>query len=104
MTGPRITWSKEYPVWSKSSGPSGFGPKNTLTRLKVGEKRVKNKLKASCQDLLPRVMQLTDCFLEHIKGWQAHHPLWESIPLDNCQGIKGILLVVCLGVDLVKSH
>ena len=33
-------------------------------------------------------MQLTNCFLERIKGWQAHHPLWESIPLDNCQGLK----------------
>ena len=41
-------------------------------------KGVKNKLKASCQDLQHGVVQLTDCFLECIKGWQTHHPLWES--------------------------
>ena len=52
-------------------------------RLKVGEKRVKIKLKASCQVLRPGVMQLTSCFLVRIKGWQAHHPLCESIPLDK---------------------
>ena len=57
-------------------------------RLKVGDKGVKNKLKASCQDLRPGVVQLTNYFLECIKGWQAHHPLWESIPLHNCNGIK----------------
>ena len=73
-------------------------------RLKVGERRVKIKLKTSCQDLRPGVVQLTNCFLERINGWQAHHPLWESITLDNCQGIKGILVVICRGVDLTKRH
>ena len=32
-------------------------------RIKVGDGRVKNKLKASCQDLRPEVMQPTNCFL-----------------------------------------
>ena len=41
------------------------------------------------------------CTMEDVRG---DHPLWESIPLDNCQGIKGILVVICRGVDLSKRH
>ena len=55
-------------------------------RLKVGERRVKNKLKASCQDLRPGVVQLINCFLER-KPRVGKHSTHSGRALENCQGI-----------------
>ena len=51
-----------------------------------------------------KVAHLTDSFLKTVRIGHGSNWGWEMIPLNNCERIKIILVIVCSGEDLPVSQ